>query len=96
MLLKPNLVPATALTWDPSERRYRGEISSIGGFSRVWDDACDEGLTLVSRHDGSELVFVVSHVEISPDLELTWWDLVPLTTVTHGKTPAFTVRIYND
>jgi PleD family two-component response regulator len=61
-------------------------------FGRVYDDACDEGLTLVSRYNGEELVLVVNHTEVDREGDLRYWDLVPA----DFRPARFAVRVYND
>lgn len=92
MILHPNPVTADKLLWIPEDRRFVAEMSDIGGFGLVYDDACDEGLTLVSRRPGyREIVFAVEHEE-RREGDTLYWDLKPA----DGKTCGFTVRIFND
>lgn len=66
-LLRPAPVDGTLFSW-------RGdigcaEISDLGkgfSFERVWNDACDEGLTLISP-SGREVVFSVVEVDTCPE-----------------------------
>jgi hypothetical protein len=90
--LRPCPVSAAQFTWCPEERMFVAEASTFGrGLGRVYADACDEGLTLVSRYPGrSDVVFVVERIE-SRDGDALWWDLVPV-----NGDPGFTVRIFND
>jgi hypothetical protein len=97
-LLKPRpAVPASNLTWDSGNKQFVGEISDIGGsFGRVWDDSCDEGLTLTSRYPGrDDIVFAVAHVEMDRERDILWWDLTPAAGFGQ-RAAAFTVRIFND
>jgi hypothetical protein len=73
---------------------FVGEASDLGvNFGRVYDDACDVGLTLLSRYaDHNPIVFVVNHTERDADNDITYWDLVTADFQPVG----FTVRIYND
>jgi hypothetical protein len=61
---------------------FTQEIStlSMGGklsvFHRVYTDACDEGLILVSDKTGREVEFVVDSIDKS-DGDIAGWRLVP-------------------
>jgi len=101
MLLHPKPTMSTRFTWIGDERMFVADLSDIGFLDRVYDDACDVGLTLISRYDGREMVFVVSHVERGGedwrDNEILWWDLEParLELRRPGRVP-FRVRVLND
>jgi hypothetical protein len=95
-LLSPNPVQASLFTWDAPTRTFSADISDLPGrgFGRVWDDACDEGLTLISRFPGRQpAVFAVSHEERDRDGDVRWWDLSPADP---RRDPGFAVRIWND
>jgi hypothetical protein len=96
-ILKPAPhVSAESLMWHRETAEFIGEISDIGGrFGRVYNDACDDGLTLVSRYDGREITFVVEHEERDRDGEVQWWVLKPADLALRLRTP-FTVKIFND
>lgn len=74
---------------------FAAEHSDLGSpaFTRVWDDACDVGLTLVSHKTGREVVFAISDEKRDGEGDIMWWDLRP-------ADPAFdflpTFRIFND
>jgi hypothetical protein len=94
-ILHPRAVNVTMFTWIPESHMYVAEISDFGKsfrFDRVFDDACDEGLTLVNRFGTDEIVFVVCHTE-SKEGDILYWDLEA------AKKPNrynFTLRIFND
>ena len=96
-LLHPVPVPADRLLWIPAQRMFVTEISDIGGrFGQVWNDSCDEGLTLISRYPGKpDVVFAVDHEERDREGDIRYWDLVPA-DLAQRKTVPFTVRVYND
>lgn len=75
--LTPAPVSTRQLHYDPAKRQYVGEISSTNGLGRVYDDACDEGLTLVSATTGREVVFVVDRTVRDDDGDVMFWELVP-------------------
>lgn len=92
-VLKPKPVSTRQFFYSAEHRQFVGEISSTNGLGRVYDDACDEGLTLVSARTGVEVTFVVDHTERSADGELMWWLLKP---VGKGPLPQVTLILLND
>jgi len=100
-ILTPKPTRAELFTWHGDTKTFVAEASSLGAragtspFGRVYADACDEGLTLVSRYSGrQDIVFVVSHTEVS-DGDLLWWDLVPADRgIAHRVN--FKLRVFND
>jgi hypothetical protein len=93
-LLHPAPASTARFQWDG--QRFSAEISDLPGFGRVYADAADEGLTLLSRREpGREIVFVIEHVERDREGDTLYWDLVPA----RGQRVAdihFTVRVFND
>jgi hypothetical protein len=82
MILKPSPVSTRQFTRDPSDRlKFIAEISDLGKsfqFGRVYDDACDIGLTLISEWTGVETVFAI-HEEIKDgEGDVTGWELRPV------------------
>lgn len=72
------------------------EMSDFGsGFNlgRVYDDACDVGLTVVSRRTGRRVVYAVQHEEYDREGDLLWIDLAPVDRRDRGL-PG--VRLFND
>ena len=96
-LLNPAPVKSSLFTWHPGSRMFSAEMSDLPGFGRVWDDACDEGLTLVSdRLPGQpSIVLTVEHEERDVDNDVRWWDLRPADLSQRQQVP-FTVRVWND
>lgn len=76
MRLRPAPVPMAQFSYHARTRQFIGEISSTHGFGRVWDDACDEGLTIVSP-TGREIVFVVGATVRDAEGEIAEWRLEP-------------------
>lgn len=72
------------------------EISDLNGYGRVYDDACDVGLTLVSHKTGRQIVFVVEHQERDREWELLFEDLLPADLRVRREMPNLKVRIFND
>lgn len=79
MLLKPRPVSTAQFSYFGAAAQFVGEVSSTNGLGRVYDDAADEGLTLVSARTGREVVFVVSEVHFDREGDLTHWTLRPAT-----------------
>lgn len=93
MILKPSPVSTTRFTYVPAQNMLVAEMSDLPGFGQVYDDACDEGMTLISHRTGVEIVFAVEHVERDRDGDIAYWDLRP---VRSKEWAAGTVRIFND
>lgn len=88
---KPCPVSTRQFTWLADQRTYVGEISSTYGLGRVYDDACDEGLTLVSAKTGREVVFVVTETGVREG-EIFDWTLRPA----YDKYLDVTIKLLND
>ncbi len=96
MLLNPASISMERLHFVKDENMLVAEISDFGknwNFERVWDDACDEGMTIVSHHTGKKVVYAVDHIERDRENDLLYWDLKPADRV-DSHLP--TVRIFND
>lgn len=90
--LNPAPISKRQFTWNPKAHEYVGEISSTHGFGQVWDDSCDEGLTLVSD-DGHMHPFVVESTHRDVDGGILFWVLSPA----DGSTPRFVrIQLFND
>lgn len=93
MILKPSPVSTEAFTYSAEDNLLTAEISTLGvPFGRVFDDACDEGVTLVSHRTGRKVVYSVVGEERA-DGDLLYWDLRPVAATTPGLP---NVRIFND
>lgn len=94
-ILTPAPVSTKQFHYDSAAREYVGEISSTNGFGRVYADACDEGLTLVSAKTGEQLTFVVDATIRDAEGDIEYWMLVPAST--HGTHPLrVSIRLFND
>jgi hypothetical protein len=96
-LLHPHpTVAVNRFTWNKATREFTAEASDLGlragfTFGQIWDDSCDEGLTLASRYPGqSDAVCVVDRTETSEG-DILAWHLKPVQCGLN-----FTVTIYND
>lgn len=92
-ILKPSPVSTERFTFVKAENLLVAEMSDLPGFGQVYDDACDEGMTLVSHRTGREVVYGVEHVERDREGDLMFWDLRPAKRADAGLP---TVRIFND
>lgn len=88
MILRPAPVHSDRFFW----RQGNGvaDISDLAGFGRVYDDAVDMGLTVISTRTRSEKVFVVSDEHRDDEGDLTHWTLAP----TDGS--GVTLMVFND
>jgi hypothetical protein len=88
-ILKPAPVSTRQLAYDATRKLFVGEISSTRGFGRVYDDACDEGLTLVSHLTGAEVVFAVWDKKRDAEGDVLSWELRSV----DGR---YTMTLFND
>ena len=91
--LRPAPISSRQLHFDANTNEWVGEISSTNGFGRVWNDSCDEGLTLVSADSGRETVFYVNRTIRNTDGDIAFWILAPVAEP--GALPC-TIRLFND
>lgn len=93
-LLNPKPVSTNRFTYHSGTATFVAEASDLGRdpFGRVWDDACDIGLTLVSARTGAQVVFAVAGEARDGEGDLLYWDLLPA----DRNAPALKVRVYND
>lgn len=92
-ILHPAPISTRQLTWYPESRTFVGEISSTNGFGRVYADACDEGLTLVSATTGREVVFAVTRTIRDAEGDVVEW---VLENVNRDWLNNATIRLFND
>lgn len=74
-LLEPAPVSSSQLTYNAASKLFSAFASDTNGFGRVWNDSCDEGLTVVSSKTGKRVVFVVEDVAHDDEGDLTYWSL---------------------
>lgn len=87
-ILKPAPVSIKQLSFSKALGSFTAEISSLNGFGRTHDDACDVGLTVIGT-TGREVVFVVNGEHRDGEGELTHWTL-------HSTDGKFTMVVFND
>lgn len=89
MLLKPAPVSHRQFTYDPATLTFSAEISETHGFGRVYDDSCDDGLTVIGK-TGREVVFVVSREQRDAEGDIQSWHLLSVNPA------GFAMTIWND
>lgn len=90
-------------SYDRRTGRLVTEASNLGSagqelFHRIYQDACDEGITLISHKTGREAKFYLDQVHKDHDGDIQVWILRP-TTETVRANPGLrgvTVHILND
>lgn len=93
-------ISSKAFTHCAAKRSLTSEISDLGihRFSRLYDDACDEGFALVNEKTGNKTVWSVQNEIRDGEFELSGWVLKP-TWESIRKNPAladYSMTIFND
>lgn len=94
-LLKPAPVSTERLLHVPSEGVLVAEASELPEFERVWDDACDVGLTVVSHRTGTEVVYAVEEIARDSEGDILYWMLEPAKR-TERTANLPTLQVFND
>ncbi len=89
--------------YDSKTKSFSAEISTLEGkygpcFHRIYNDACDLGLILVSAKTGVETKWAIDDEKRDDKGDLMYWKLVP-TAETKRKVPAVrdcTMIVFND
>ena len=88
------------LTVDFKEKMFIGEISATNGIGRLYDDACDIGLTLISSRTGKATRWCLDESKTTYDAEGVLISLKLFPSYTDvKKNPAlkgWTLVLYND
>lgn len=94
-LLHPPRVSTDRFHYDAATGTFMADASDLSDLrlGRVYDDACDEGLTLVSATTGTELVYAVHQEHRDREGELLFTELRPAPGQTSHR---FRMAIYND
>jgi hypothetical protein len=92
-ILNPVTVNGNRFHWHGNEGS--AEISDLGinHFERVYDDACDEGITIAGKRE--EVVFVVTKTDFNDD-DVAGWHLESINRRTGRLDGRFKVLIIND
>jgi len=72
------------------------DLPGRGRLGRVWNDACDVGLTVISQATGNQVVFCEEEHRRDAEGEWMWTDLRPAERSDRARFPNLIVRIYND
>lgn len=89
MILHPTPVSTDRFTF--AEGVLAAEASDLPDPSRVYDDACDVGYTVISHRTGREVVYA-QHETVRNATEVRYWIYMP---VRHTD-PQIPVHIFND
>lgn len=65
--------------YNKASRSFTTEVSMLGSnpFGRVYEDSCDEGLTILSYKTGLEASFVVEDTKRDREGDVTCWIMKP-------------------
>jgi hypothetical protein len=93
--LRPAPCGTRHFTWSAEGRMLVAEMSSlpINDFERVWNDACDVGLTLISHRTGTEVVCTMEREILDGEGDVGGWVFVPVGRDHAGQ---FEVHVLND
>lgn len=91
-------------SYNKESKVFSTEMSTLdqGGrkqvFCQVYNDAADEGFTLVSHQTGYAIKFVLNHVERDNEGDILFWDMVADARDIRRKPECngVTIRIFND
>lgn len=64
-------IPSTAFTWNSIDRRFVGDKSTIGEFTKIYP-ACQFGITIVSVRTGEDSCWVVRETSKIGNRILAW------------------------
>lgn len=99
MLLNPTRVSTADMTYCRDHHTIWCDMSDLGPafrFGQVWDDAADEGLTLVSHRTDHAVVYAVHEYRTDSEGDLVAWILKPA-KVPGRRDPVYpTLVIVND
>lgn len=91
--------PSDRFTYNASDKTFTAEASDLqdNHLQRIYDDACDVGLTIVSTKTGIAITYYME-AEYYREGELTHWVYLPLTEDVrkHPSAEGTSVTIFND
>jgi hypothetical protein len=93
MILRPSPISSTYFTYAPETKTFATEASDLPrGFdiNRVYDDAIDEGFTIVSKRTGKEVVFRKERLVKDTEGDIQAWEFSSVTIL------GFKAMIFND
>lgn len=101
MILYPNPEHSTRdFAWNPLTKTFVAEASELRWkpgwppLHRVYDDACDEGFTLVSHMTGQKMAVALEKIDKSEDYAGGWRQLTFL-PAERAKCDTFSVVVFN-
>lgn len=82
MIILNTTIPTKLFDFDRQEMTFTAELSTIMGnghdpFSRIYDDAIDAGLALISPR-GNVIVYAHVSTERDPEGETMYWEFEPI------------------
>lgn len=88
-------------SYDASTSVFSAEMSDFGQntrFSRLYIDACDEGIWLTSSRTGKTIRFYLDCVNRDNDGDVTHWSLLPVEQDVQYNlaASACSIKIFND
>lgn len=91
MLLNPYPRCSSNFTFAKDSNKFIGIASDFGfRLGRIYDDACDEGFTIVSKRTGKSAVFALTERKYNDDNDLCSWEFVCVTPgLSHLKAVVF-------
>lgn len=99
MQLTPTILHSDMLTHCAETKSFTCEASDLHyPPSQVWDDACDEGYTIISSRTGNQSVWAHYNNEYDPEGDLTGSNFTP-TPETMRKFPQlrdYRLTVFND
>lgn len=90
MILNPSPISSSKFSF--KNNKFSAEASELNGFSldRVYNDACDEGFTIISEKTGKGAVFALYNHEEDREGDLVAWIFKCVTPgLTHLKAVIF-------
>lgn len=76
------MISTAMFHYDKQDRCFSQEMSTLQCgpknrpvLERIYPDACDEGIRLISERSGQECVFYVDRTHVNRDNEITHWEL---------------------
>jgi len=95
-VLRPAPVSSDNFTFSRSLNTFAAEASDLGPdfrLGQVYDDACDEGFTIVSARTGAAVVFAANGTDKDAEGETTAWRYVAVWPLQHKGIAAV---VFND
>lgn len=95
-----NEIMSKVFSYHSDTNTFVAEASDCNGFDlfqQIYDDACDQGFTMVSHKTGQRCTFSLSDVKKDMDGDVQYWEFTPvLDPKTAPRLLAMKVLVYND